>query len=266
VTSAHRLADHAWTTVAAALAGAAPCIALIPAGATEAHGPHLPLGTDTILSEAVAWRAAELLAARGRSAWVFPAIPYALTDCAASFAGTVSLSGDLAEGIVLAVTSAAQRMGFTAVALVNSHLEAGNIAALRRVAVAHAERTGRPLAFADQTRRRLAEQLGAEFRSGSCHAGAYETSLVLATRPELVDRTTARALPELHVPLHERLRAPGDDFRSAGLSQAYCGAPAAASAEDGVATLDVLARATAEAVEELLATLTATPSGSTPSA
>jgi creatinine amidohydrolase len=68
----------------------------------------------------------------------------------------------------------------------------------RRYAEAHA---GEPLLFPDTTRRALAARLTAEYQSGSCHAGQYETSLVLALRPELVRWELARALPAHPVPL-----------------------------------------------------------------
>ncbi|MBL7396102.1 creatininase family protein, partial [Escherichia coli] len=55
------LGDQPWTRVQAALASGAPVVAILPLGAVEAHGPHLPLCTDVIISEGMARRAAALL-------------------------------------------------------------------------------------------------------------------------------------------------------------------------------------------------------------
>ena len=115
-------------------------------------------------------------------------------------------------------------------ALTNAHLEPGHIATLRAVARDFEAHAGQPLAFADKTRRANAQRLTAEFQSGSCHAGQYETSLVLAIRPELVRMDLAAALPEHVVPLHERIAAGAKDFVECGVPRAYCGNPAGASA------------------------------------
>ena len=242
----HDLGELTHAALSRLLRGSSPTAALVPTGAVEAHGPHLPLATDTLISVGVARRAAALLAARGVTAVVFPPLTYAVTDWAASFTGTVTIPRQAAHATTLAVCEQAHRMGFGAVALVNAHLEPDNIATLRDVARDFEERCGQPLAFADQTRRRFAERLTDEFRSGSCHAGQYETSLVLALRPDLVDEDAARALPRHHVPLHEKIQAGARDFAECGLDQAYCGDPAAATAQEGEASLTTQATCTVE--------------------
>jgi creatinine amidohydrolase len=120
---------------------------------------------------------------------------------------------------------------------------------LRNAAEAFTRQTGVPLVFADKTRRANAARLTAEFQSGSCHAGQYETSLVLAIRPELVDLATASALPEHHVPLHEKIAAGAQDFVECGLDQAYCGNPSAASELEGLQSLSVLTDMVVQAVQ-----------------
>ena len=64
-------------------------IAVLPLGAIEAHGPHLPLGTDIVIAEAMANKGAELLHARGFDVVILPALPAAPAPFAAEFAGTV---------------------------------------------------------------------------------------------------------------------------------------------------------------------------------
>lgn len=114
---------------------------------------------------------------------------------------------------------------------------------LRRVA----ESAG--VGFVDLVRRRYAERLTDEFRSGECHAGQYETSLVLADRPDLVDAAVQRDLPPVHVDL---ARTTITDFGSAGMTEAYCGSPARATAEEGEKTFSVLTDILVEAIRELV--------------
>ena len=79
VGQALELARMTYVEVQAALARPEPKIALLPTGSTEAHGPHLPLATDSIISEEMAKRAAQQLAARGMIAVCMPALHYAGT-------------------------------------------------------------------------------------------------------------------------------------------------------------------------------------------
>jgi len=252
--TAHELARMTYVEVEALLAGPERKIALLPTGSTEAHGPHLPLATDSIIAEEMARQAAERLAERGYVAVRLPTLDYAVTDWAASFAGSAGISKAGARTILLDLARRCGELGFDAVVLINAHLEPDNIATLRAVIREHAE-SGAPglLLFPDTTRRRNAERLTAEFRSGSCHAGQYETSLVLAVDPSLVRMELANALPAHHVPLHEHIARGATSFADCGLDQAYCGDPAGASAEEGRATYAALAAIVVDAVVEAFA-------------
>ena len=253
---AHELGRMTYAEVEALLARPRThqAVALLPTGSTEAHGPHLPLATDSIISEEMARRAALALAARGYAAVRLPTLHYAVTDWAASFAGSAGVSKDAARRTLLDLARRLGEMGFDAVVLVNAHLEPDNIATLRAVVEEHAA-SGAPglLLFPDKTRRRNAARLSAEFQSGSCHAGQYETSLVLAVDPGLVHSELAKALPEHHVPLHEHIARGARSFADCGLDQAYCGDPAQASAAEGEASYEALAAIVVDAVVEALA-------------
>jgi creatinine amidohydrolase len=239
------LGELSYPAVAELLARPERKIAVIPIGSVEAHGPHLPLQTDTLIADEVALRSCRELASQGYVAVRFPVIHYAVTDWAKSFAGTVSITSSTSEAIVVEAATAAKAMGFDRVVLTNAHLEPGHIATLR----AAATRCGDALVFPDKTRRKHAQRLTAEFQSGSCHAGQYETSLVLAIRPELVDMDRAHALAAHIVPLHERIAAGARDFVDCGLDQAYCGDPAHATAAEGEQSLAVLVAMVVESVE-----------------
>ena len=250
--ASYELAHLRYPDVEALLAKPGKSVALVPSGSTEAHGPHLPLATDSIISEGMAQAAAQCLAAAGYEAVVFPTLHYAVTDWAADFAGSTGLEAQTAEAMLLQALLRARELGFDAVVLCNAHLEPDNISALRSVTKRFAEASDTQLVFPDVTRRRVAQRLTPEFQSGSCHAGSYETSLVLALRPELVDMEIAAGLPAHIVPLHEHIAAGAKSFLECGLDRAYCGTPSEATAQEGRETLAVLAEITLEMVREQL--------------
>lgn len=244
------LAEMTWEAVEAL--PPAETVALLPVGATEAHGPHLPLNTDVIISTAMARRAAERLKARGLTAVLLPAVAYSVTDFAGAFAGTLSISADTATAWLIDVGRAVRRHGFRCLALANAHLEPAHVGTLRAAVAALGAEEGAPVVFPDVTRRRLADRLTDEFRSGACHAGQYEGSVVLAERPELVDETLMRTLSANPASLVDAIRQGLADFESAGGPRAYFGDPAAATAEEGAATIDTLGEMLEQAVMEVL--------------
>jgi len=130
---------------------------------------------------------------------------------------------------------------------------------LRGVLLDHAQRGQRQAqaVLVDVTRRRNAERLGDEFKSGDCHAGRYETSLVLAEDPAAVRQDERARLAPVAIGLIEKMKAGVKTFRDAGADAAYCGDPAAASAAEGrdlVARLAAIAADTArDAWPELFA-------------
>lgn len=233
---------RSWTEMAATLSDPArPAVALLPVGSTEPHGPHLPLDTDVIISVETARRAALRLRGAGIGAFVLPALAYTVTEFSRDFAGAIGVSAAALRALLADVCSAALGQGFAAVCLVNSHLEPDHLAALRDTAAAVSAREGRPVIFPDKTRRRWAATLTEEFRSGACHAGRYETSLVMAVRPDLVDDAARRALPANPISIGRRIKEGARTFREAGSDQAYFGDPAAATTAEGHATFDALA-------------------------
>ena len=199
-------------------------VALLPLGATEAHGPHAPLGTDTLISVGICRRAAARLEGE-IPVLVLPELPYGVTRYAAGFSGTVSIEEETLRRLVTEICS-----GFERAVLVNSHFEPEQVQTLRE--------TGLPLL--DLTRRANAERLTDEFREGSCHAGRYETSLVLADRPELVHGERMRRLPPNPVPMPAAIAAGQTSFAAMGMDEAYCGRPAEASAAEGEETYETL--------------------------
>jgi len=223
-------------------------VAILPLGAVEAHGPHLPVGTDIVIAEAMAREGAEKLAKEGIVAVVLPALAYAPAPFANEHSGTLSIRPETLSALVVDLGSAVAQRGVRILALANAHFDAEQVAALRS-AVEQLRRSGRMrVAYPDLTRRNLAERLGEEFRSGACHAGRYESSILLAERPELVEDAERRRLPPLPVSLVAAVRGGRATFVDAGLPLAYCGDPAAASADEGRRLVAELGAILAEAV------------------
>jgi creatinine amidohydrolase len=229
-------------------------VALLPTGATEAHGPHLPLATDVIISREAAARAARILRAEGVEAVILPPLAYAVTEFAADFGGTISLPIETARALARDVILGATRAGFRGVVVVNAHLEPGNLMALRE-AVREANERGAKAIFPDVTKKPHALALGDEFKSGACHAGSYETSLVLAADPFLVRNEIAEGLAPNPASLSVAIREGKQSFLEAGGSRAYFGYPADASAREGEERFRALGEIFAAAARELLASV-----------
>ena len=213
-------------------------IALWPVGAIEPHGPHAPLGTDTLISVGMCERAA----ARLDDAVVLPPLPFGVTRYGAAFAGAIGISEATLRAVVLDVATALDQQGFRRLVIVNNHFEPEQVATLRDAAAEAGA------LYLDLVRRRNAQRLTDEFRRGSCHAGRYETSLVLADAPQLVD-SEVTSLPSNEVDMPAAMAAGRTDFVAMGMDRAYCGAPAEATAEEGRATFETLTDMLVDLVE-----------------
>lgn len=209
----NRLSDTAWPDVAV-LAGAG-AVLVVPVGATEQHGPHLPVTTDADLAVAVAEAAAEsdpLLV-------VAPVVAFGSSGEHAGFAGTLSIGRETTEAVLVELGRSATA-DFAHVVLVCAH--GGNAVPLRS-ALDRLSGEGRPVS-------------GWWPRwGGDLHAGRTETSLMLAVDPGRVRMAVAspgdtRSLGEL-LPLLE-----SGGVRPVSPS-GVLGDPTGASAEEGRALL-----------------------------
>lgn len=228
-------------------------VAVVPVGAVEAHGPHLPLGTDVVIAEAMARAGAMRLGERDVPALVLPALSYAPAAFAADFPGTLPLSRRTLVALVVDLAASLGRHGFRALAIANAHLDPDHLAALHdAVDAAAGEEETVPVVFPDLTRRPWGGRLTDEFRSGACHAGRFEGSIVLAERPDLVRDDVAASLPAVPSSLSRAVREGKRSFAEAGAPRAYTGAPAEATAEEGRETIATLGGIVADAVVRAL--------------
>ena len=162
----HDLAGAAWPDVRA------DPLVLLPVGATEQHGPHLPLSTDTVIAQAVAERAAGVLRPRaGGQVLVAPAMAYGSSGEHAGFPGTMSI-GHEALYAVIVETVRSLSLWAGRVVLVNGH--GGNVRTLD-AAVSRLRVEGHQAAW-----------VGCAVPGGDAHAGLTETSVMLCLAPGLV--------------------------------------------------------------------------------
>lgn len=169
---------------------------VLPLGATEQHGGHLPVAVDTILCERIATGAARLAAAEAGPFLVAPALPFGRSDHHLPFPGTLSLRSPTLLALLGDLLRSLAAWGARAVFAVNGH--GGNDAALRIALADGAEAL--PLTVGGASYWTLAWNALVAAGAEACgavpgHAGGFETSLMLAVAPELV-REDGRVGPE----------------------------------------------------------------------
>lgn len=227
-------------------------IGLLPIGAIEAHGPHLPLDTDVLIAQAMARRAGHRFSADRIPTLVLPPLHYGVSFVGTSFPGTSPADAPAFEAQLTSVLVHLLPQGYRAICICNAHLEPAHVDAIVAVAETATETTGVPAIVPDIRQPRWAKRLSAEFRRGARHAGSYETSLVMAIDPERVRTTQMADLPPVWVDLPARLRAGARTFVEAGSPLGYFGDPTQASAAEGEQLLDALAEIVYNAVYEIL--------------
>lgn len=240
----HRLAEMTWEEVRDAPRG--DSVAVLPVGAVEAHGPHLPLGTDVVIAEAMARACAVRLSEEGRTALLLPPLWYTAAGFAGNFPGTIGVQPATVRDLVTQIAAALEEQEITTLAIANAHLDPAHLTSLRHAA--RAAPAGTRVVFLDLTRRPVAERLTDEFRTGACHAGRFEGSIVLAEAPALFREEIASGLEPNPASLSVAIREGRTTFEEAGGDRAYFGWPADATAEEGRETVRTLGTLLAEAV------------------
>jgi len=220
--------DMTWTEIDEAMKKERP-VALLPVGATEAHGPHLPVSTDTVIAVEMARRGAAKLKEHGVPSLVLPAVTFTVAEFGAEFPGTISISPETSVALLRDVCAAAIKR-FRAVALVNIHLEPKHVECLKKV-VDESNKAGISVCFPDITKKRWVETLGEAFKEGD-HGGAFETSLMMAAAPDMVRERERISLPPVDG-LMAAIKKGAQTFGEAGGEDAYFGDPTAASSEEG---------------------------------
>jgi creatinine amidohydrolase len=230
------LAERTWPQIAG-LVEAGEELCLLPVGATEQHGPHLPVSTDTEIAEAVC-----LEASRRTGVPLLPTLWLASSQAhTAKWPGTFSLSPRLLVDVVVELAGWVRAAGFGKLLILNGHV--GNLGPLR-VAVDEIRarshlRVG--LAHWYELTPAIAADVTAD--ADGWHAHAAETALMLHLRPELVHRAQIRDDPDRTEGLVFSYTVPETSVE--GLT----GAPSTATAEQGAALFEAVVGALVERVE-----------------
>jgi creatinine amidohydrolase len=158
---------------------------ILPVGAVERHGDHLPIGTDMM----VAYELSKIIAQQVDKLLVMPPIAYGTSEHYASFAPTISISAETMISLLKDVLEGIIQHGFKKIIIFNGH--DGNISPIE-IAARHTKVLHPEVVIAAQnawwaTAGKLLPPDTFEVWNGLGHAGEGETSMVLALHPELVD-------------------------------------------------------------------------------
>jgi creatinine amidohydrolase/Fe(II)-dependent formamide hydrolase-like protein len=156
-------------------------VALLPVGATEQHGPHLPLDTDAFDADYLARSVAERCS--DPRPIVLPLIPYGVSYHHQDFSGTISVSNQTLSKLVYDIGMSAARNGVTKLVIINGH--GGNDPALN-FAAQEINRDAHIFVAVDTGETSDVDIYSMIDTPNDVHAGEIETSTSLAVRPELV--------------------------------------------------------------------------------
>lgn len=232
-------------------------VAVLPVGAIEQHGPHLPVAVDACLVDAVVGRAVELLPAE-TPVLVLPTTAVGKSNEHVDFPGTLTLSAETLGRVWYEIGASVRRAGLRKLLLLNGHGGQPQVAQIvaRELRIDH----GMLVVAANWFSWGLPEGLfePAEIRHG-IHAGAVETSMMLAARPDLVTMTRAAdfapvtVADDLDYPRLRALGAAGLGWKTQDLhGEGACGDATGATAEAGRAAIEHAARHLVELLHELV--------------
>ncbi|HEX4704889.1 MAG TPA: creatininase family protein [Pseudonocardiaceae bacterium] len=225
-------------------------LVVLPIGAVEQHGPHLPSGTDGMIVDAVTATAVRLAADRAvRDVVVAPTVPFGASDHHFPFGATLSLTNETATSVLVDLLRSIGRSGASRVLIVNGH--GGNRGPCHSAAHVASTRLRLHAAYVDYWMLAPADPAEPSVPVPG-HAGAFETSLIKHLRPELVGtpptRPTQPAVADVSdVLIHTETRWRALD--------GYTDTPADAAARAGGRWFDACAAVLADRIVALAAVL-----------
>ncbi|MEX2220357.1 MAG: creatininase family protein [Candidatus Rokuibacteriota bacterium] len=264
---------------AARLARDERAIVVLPLGAIEQHGPHLPLLVDWLGAEELARHVAPHLERAGHRVVLAPSVPYGASPLAETWPGTVSLSRATLKRVIVEVIGSLARHGFRRFVLANYQADPAQLRAMaeakraltrggtergargRRLRILFAGFSPEKSSLAAMLDPRVLRLSRSPRPEREWHSGELETALVLAKRPDLVRRQIARRLPPVWVDFRAALQKGAKRFEEiapGGLG--YFGWPAAARAATARRALTLRGRLMAREIIRALARVDRKPS------
>lgn len=157
---------------------------VLPIAAIEQHGPHMPIYTDTLISETLLTEAFEQLP-DDANIWMLPVMPYGKSTEHLGHPGTISLSATTLMAVVMDIAKSLHRSAFTKLVLVNTH--GGNTDLLNMMARDIRIETGMAVFRLDPGGLGSADAwITAKEKQVGIHAGDVETSVVIAAKSNWV--------------------------------------------------------------------------------
>jgi creatinine amidohydrolase len=164
---------------------------ILPVGAIEQHGPHLPVGTDSLITGAVVDADVDRAAGAAPCDLVLaPGLSMGASDHHLAFGGTLSLTVEVMTAALIDLARSVAQSGGRRLLFVNGH--GGNRGPCDTAALAASTRHGIAVGYLDYWSLLDADEPGANIPG---HAGAFETSLVSHLRPDLVSRYERPGVP-----------------------------------------------------------------------
>jgi len=227
-------------------------LVILPVGAVEQHGPHLPLLTDTLIGEALITRTLERLPETA-NVWLLPPVPYGKSNEHLDFAGTISLSATTLHSVLVDIASSLQRSGFRRLMLFNTH--GGNVDLLNVASREIRVQTGLMVFYVNpHSLDADMDLVTAEEHEYGIHGGDIETSLLLAIKREWVkEDELVREIPDVtglkYLTMEGRIRFAWvmSDISRSGIA----GDATAATANKGELIAERIATELALALEEI---------------
>jgi creatinine amidohydrolase len=180
------LEEMTWYEVEEALESGVETV-VVAVGSTEAHGPHMPMATDTLWARTLGESVTQGLG----NALLAPVIPVGCTDPLMSFPGTISIRRDVLVGLIVDYCRSLARHGFKNVVLISSH--DGDYGPMEDAAIEleALEPNLNVIAYSDlgelvEVIYGTSEEQGIDVAAAGAHAGEFETSLMLAVHPDVV--------------------------------------------------------------------------------
>ena len=186
-----QLEEMTWPEVKAAI-GLGYDTVVFAVGATEQHGPHLPLATDSLVGDSLA----KLVAKRLGHALVGPSLRIGCSQHHMAFPGTISLDASPMRDVIVKYGETILEHGFKRLVIIPSH--GGNFQVVSEAGQSLQQKcsTKHIITYCDlkkvlDTSHKVSGAFGVSPEASGAHAGEFETSILLYLHPELVDMSRA---------------------------------------------------------------------------